>query len=406
VQYDVIVVGAGPAGSTAAYECTTSGLTTLLLEKYSMPREKPCGGAVMYHGLRLIREKIPSRLIERPIHGLRFILPHGKETEFISKKLIGITTRRPEFDEFLVKRAVRNGTEFHENSDVRNVTINQDSAKVTLKNGDEFESQFIIGADGVNSVVSRSVGLRPIRKDLTKVGLGMESDVYVGEDNVIHAMNGNPTILEILPVENRISYGWIFPKREHLGIGIAGAAVHMRRLRPAFDEFCKSVENRIGMPVPVKTRRTYFIGGDGLHNKNVTSRLVLVGDAAGFVDPMMGEGIAYAMKSAVYASQVISEAVAKGRHDEAFLSKYQNIVQNEFGGHFAVAAKVGIRGASFAESVLTIANGLRLSSDIMAMVARGEIKYSHIPITLLTKLPKELPSIIRRVVQSKIAYQS
>ncbi|MFX1580221.1 MAG: NAD(P)/FAD-dependent oxidoreductase, partial [Promethearchaeota archaeon] len=101
MTYDVIVVGAGPAGSTAAYDCSKQGLKTLLLEKYKLPREKPCGGAVMYRALRIIEGKMPRDLVEQKIYGLRFILPDGKKTEFISDKMIGITVFRDRFDEFL-----------------------------------------------------------------------------------------------------------------------------------------------------------------------------------------------------------------------------------------------------------------------------------------------------------------
>ena len=404
MQYDVIVVGAGPAGSIAAYECAKSGLTTALLEKYSLPRDKPCGGAVMYHGLKLVKEGIPRTLVERPIYGLRFVLSHGNETEFVSEKLIGITTMRSKFDEFLAKRAVRKGAELHEKSRVVKVTVNQNYANVILKNGATLQSYYVIGADGVNSVVSRSLGLRPVRKDLTKVGLGMESDVYVGEESVQQALGGNPTVLEILPVENTISYGWIFPKREHLGIGIAGAGVFMRHLRPVFDGFCKSVEKRTGIPLSIKKRRTYFLGGDGLNNKNVMSRAILVGDAAGFVDPMMGEGIAYAMKSATFAAQIISDAANQRRYDEESLSTYQNLCIKEFSQHFGMASRVGQRVNNFGELILTKANGHKFASEIMAMIARGELNYSQIPYTILKRLPKELPSIIRHIVQSRIEH--
>ena len=94
MHYDVVVVGAGPAGSIAAYESARAGHTTLLLEKFLIPREKSCGGAVMYHGLHTLRSKIPKSIVEQKIYGLRFVLPNGEKAEFVSDKMIGITVPR------------------------------------------------------------------------------------------------------------------------------------------------------------------------------------------------------------------------------------------------------------------------------------------------------------------------
>jgi len=398
----VIVVGAGPAGSIAAYECAKHGLTTLCLEKSTIPREKPCGGAVMYRGLRILGGHLPRSLVEQEIYGLRFSLPNGTTSEFISDKMIGITVFRDRFDEHLVKRAVNAGSEFMENTFVIHASTSDETAKIRLKDGREFKSKFIIGADGVNSIVSRSLGLRPQRKDLTKVGLGMESDFYVGAEGVSHAMNGNPSVLEIIPAEDRISYGWVFPKREHLAIGVAGSGVHMRALRPTFDRFYKNIEKKIGIPLSLEKRRTSFLGGDGLGSVNVVDRAILVGDAAGFVDPMMGEGIAYAMQSSIFAADVIINAIEQGKHDSVQLSEYHALCKKEFSANFQMAAWAGSRGTSFAERVLPSVNGFKFASDVMAMIARGEIGYADIPYVVLKKLPRELPHILQHVVQSRI----
>ncbi|MFX1559766.1 MAG: NAD(P)/FAD-dependent oxidoreductase [Promethearchaeota archaeon] len=402
MTYDVIVVGAGPAGSTAAYECAKQGLKTLLLEKYKIPREKPCGGAVMYRGLRIIGERVPRELVERRIYGLRFLLPNGGNTEFISDKLIGITVFRDRFDEYLARRASDAGAELKDETRVVDATVSSESAKVRLADGSEFSSKYLLGADGVNSVVSRTLGLRPKRKELTKVGLGMESDFYVGEEGVMKATGGTPSILEVCPVEGRVSYGWVFPKRRHLAIGIAGAGVHMKALRPKFDLFYKSVEKRTGVELHLEKRRTYFLGGDGLGSKNVTQRAILIGDAAGFVDPLMGEGIAYAMQSGEFAVSVITKAFDENRHDEETLSEYQNLCQKKFSANFALASRVGVRGPSLAELILPRVNGHRLAAEIMTMVARGEIGYSDIPYVVLKRLPREFPTIIKHVIQSHI----
>ncbi len=234
----------------------------------------------------------------------------------------------------------------------------------------------------------------------------MESDFHVGAEGVLEAMKGDPSILSIVPAENRVSYGWVFPKREHLSVGIAGAAAHMLSLRPMFDAFCRRMEKKIGVELTAAKRRTCFLGADGVVSKNVMDRVILVGDAAGFVDPMMGEGIAYAMKSGVYAAEVILRALEEEKHEEGFLSQYQDLCVKEFGANFRMAEWAGLRGTSFAEFVLTKASGHRLASEILAMLARGDIGYSAIPQTIVKSLPRELPDILRRIVQSRMASSS
>ena len=402
MTYDVIVVGAGPAGSIAAYNCAKLGFKTLLLEKCSLPREKPCGGAVMYRGLRLIEGKVPKKLVEQRIFGLRFLLADGRSTEFVSNKLIGITVFRASFDEFLARRARDGGADLEENAHVIDASVSHASANVQLADGRSYDGRYLLGADGVNSVISRSLGLRPQRKDLTKVGLGMESDFHVGKEGVLKATGENPSILEMSPVEGRVSYGWVFPKKEHLAIGIAGAAVHMRSLRQRFDSFYRRVEKRTGVSLHLEKRRTFFLGGAGLKSRNVTRRAILIGDAAGFVDPLMGEGIAYAMKSGEFAASVINKAFNEDRYDEEMLSEYQGLCRKEFSANFAMASRVGVRGSSMADFILPRADGHKLASEVMTMVARGEIGYADIPYVVLKRLPREFPAIIKQVVRSHL----
>lgn len=398
MSYDVIVVGAGPAGAVAAYETARLGLKTLLLEKFTLPRDKPCGGAVMYRGIRIVHGKIPSQIVEQKIYGLRFVLPDGRQATFRADRLIGITVFRSLFDEFLARRAEAAGAELQEQARVVKVSVDDWCAQVKLENGNEFESKFIIGADGVNSIVSRSVDLRPARKNPYRIGLGMEADFHVGSDGVMKAMRGDPSILEIIPVDGRVSYGWMFPKKEHLAIGIAGASVHMHPLRPIFESFRKKLEARIGLQLVPDKRRTYFLGGDGILGENYTKRALLVGDAAGFVDPMMGEGIAYAMRSGQLAAKVVDNCIRKENYETKYLLEYQRLCHDEFAANFAMAEWAGLKGTAFAETLLTRAKDLEMSSEILSALARGEIGYSHIPPIVLKKLPRELPKIIQRTV--------
>ncbi|MCK5238821.1 MAG: NAD(P)/FAD-dependent oxidoreductase [Candidatus Thorarchaeota archaeon] len=403
MNYDVIVVGAGPAGTIAAYETASAGHRTLLLEKFSIPRDKSCGGAVMYHGLHMIKQKMPRSLVEREIYGLRFVLQNGEKAEFISNKMIGITVQRAYFDEFLARLAEKAGAEVVDKARVVSVDTNREYAIVELDDGNKLRSKFVVGADGVNSIVSRSLNLRPKRKDLSKVGLGMESDFYVGESGVLQAMQGNPSVLEIRPLDGRVGYGWVFPKREHLAIGVAGSGTQMHPLKPIFERFHKNMESKLKVKLIPEKRRTYFLGGDGLRSKNVTTRALLIGDAAGFVDPMMGEGIAYAMRSGYYAACVIDNCIKSNMYDEQSLMQYQRLCYNEFASNFATATWAGIKGTFLTESLLPRISGHKLASDIMASVARGEIGYSAIPVTVFRKLPGELPNILRHIIQSRLA---
>lgn len=397
--YDVIVVGAGPAGSITAYETARAGLKTLLLEKFSLPRIKPCGGAVMYRGLHILK-RLPHSLVERKIYGLKFVMPSGRNVAFRTDKLIGITTNRDEFDAYLAHRAEDMGAELMERARVKEVSITNDAVVCALADGREFRSRFLIGADGVNTVVGHAVGLRG-KKDMTRVGLGMESDFVVGADTVDSIFGGDPSILEIRPVRNRISYGWIFPKRDRLAIGVAGAAVHMHPLRGIFDSFVRNIEQLFGITLTPERRGTSFLGADGVVNPNVVDRVILVGDAAGFVDPMMGEGIAYAMRSGLYAATTIVEALENDRHDAAFLSRYQKKCRDEFAANFMMAEWAGTRGTSFAEAVLTRAANLSISGEILAMLARGELGYSDLPAYVVRKIPREIPHILRNLLVNR-----
>jgi flavin-dependent dehydrogenase len=231
----------------------------------------------------------------------------------------------------------------------------------------------------------------------------MESDFFVGSDGVLQATNNDPHVLQIIPVQDRLAYGWIFPKKEHLAIGVAGGAIHMQPLRPIFESFRKSLEKRLDIELESQKRRTHFIGGWGLKNQNVTERVMLIGDAAGWVDPMMGEGISYAMNSGVISAQVARDAIESDRYDSRFLEQYHQRCAHDCADNFVMAAWAGSRGIDFAESLLVRATRLDIASDLMAMVARGEIRYSDIPSRVIRELPRKLPSIIRQIVTERIS---
>jgi 2-polyprenyl-6-methoxyphenol hydroxylase-like FAD-dependent oxidoreductase len=176
----------------------------------------------------------------------------------------------------------------------------------------------------------------------------------------------------------------------------------MHALRSVFDRFHRDVEERLHVHLPLEKRRTCFLGGDGLGSRNVTDRAILVGDAAGFVDPMMGEGIGYAMKSGVFAAAVIDSAVEEGKYDAAKLSEYQTLCRKEFSANFQMAAWAGSKGTPLAERILPRVSGYKFASDVMSMVARGEIGYADIPYHVLKSLPRQFPNMLMQMVKYRI----
>jgi 2-polyprenyl-6-methoxyphenol hydroxylase-like FAD-dependent oxidoreductase len=162
------------------------------------------------------------------------------------------------------------------------------------------------------------------------------------------------------------------------------------------------MEKYLGIELPIEKRYTYFLGGRGVLGPNVCKRAILVGDAAGFVDPLMGEGIAYAMRSAIHAVETIQECNQGGAVSSKHLMKYHESCKKEFGANFQVAEWFGLRGASFAEWLLKKAEGHEISAEILTGLARGRFGYSHLPLILLRQLPSELPSLIEKMVRSHI----
>jgi flavin-dependent dehydrogenase len=117
---------------------------------------------------------------------------------------------------------------------------------------------------------------------------------------------------------------------------------------------------------------------------------------------MMGEGIAYAMQSSKIAVDVIDQAIAENQYDADSLWKYHHLCRKEFLANFQMASWMGSRGISFASNLLPRMSDHKLASDIMAMVARGEIGYADIPYIILKKIPRQIPSFIKHVLQSYI----
>lgn len=307
-DYDVIVVGAGPGGATAARFCTQAGLKTLLVEKEQLPRYKPCGGCLSLKAVRLLDFDF-SPVIENTIYEAKFTYCL-KDPFFIkSKEPIAFMVMRDRFDQFLIEKAQEKGARILEGERVIRVAEGDDRVEVELANGGRFCCEYLIGADGPQSIIARSLSLSPLKGNGN--GIGVESEIPLKSiidfpKDDLHLIH-----LDFGGVPN--GYGWVFPKREWLSIGIGGMFREGKKTNPRqyFFTFIRGLnylhegktERIVGHPLP------YFYDEGQRVSRG---RSLIVGDAAHVMDPLIGEGIYYALRSGMLAAEAIIQSKEKG----------------------------------------------------------------------------------------------
>jgi len=323
-SHDVIVVGAGPAGATLAYELAKKGIGVLVLEKEKLPRYKCCAGAVTSKTAKLLDFDI-SGVVEDVINEVSFTFNLGDPYLGQHSQPLVYTVMRDVFDYFLVTRAQQMGAVFMDGQKVMRIQVSADWVEISTAD-DIFRSRLVVGADGAYSVVVKELGMG---RSMEYVA-GIESEIVVPEEEMAKWKSRVRIDLGCIPG----GYAWVFPKRDYLSIGAGCLASKARHLDRYHQKFLNSLS--IGS-YTIARSSSHLIPTCTKGRLVWQDKALLLGDAAGLADPLTGEGIYNAIQSAQLATPVIENSLARGK---VGLQDYQQVVEKKIMSELRIARKL------------------------------------------------------------------
>jgi len=335
-EYDVIIVGGGPAGSMAALEIAKSNLSVCILDrKTKIGSPVRCGEAIGFSGLNKFFKPKKSWIASK-INSINLVSPNSTNVKINFKMETGYILNRIKFDSGLSDLAKSKGADIYTNANVTGLIYEHDficGVKVKYLGKEKLiRSKVVIGADGIESRVGRWGKIKTLvkMKDMESCIQYSVSNIRVQKKEMCMYMGQ-----KFAPG----GYLWIFPKggdRANIGIGISGKYSKHKTAKKYLDEF-------IEQNFPLANIESVVCGGvicASPIKEPINNGLMLVGDAAHQTNPMTGGGISSGMKAGAIAGEVAVEAVNSKKYDKKFLMKYPQLMFKEFGSRYEKLYKI------------------------------------------------------------------
>jgi len=359
--WDVAVVGAGPAGLSAAAAAARTGARTVVLERAVHPRYKTCGGGLIGTALAALGTDLPVPVRER-IDAATFTLNGKRELTRQGDDVLLAMVLREEFDDVLRQAAVQAGATVRQRAFVRTVGEEAGVACARLADGTEVRASTLVGADGSAGVTARYVGV-----EFSQVDLGLEVEV-AAPARVQKEWNGR-ILIDWGPIPS--SYGWVFPKADRLTVGVIAPRGNSDQTK----KYLRAFIDRLGLS-------SYpFLNDSGHLTRCRTQssplrrgRVLVAGDAGGLLEPWTREGISFALRSGAAAGTHAAKAALSPDEDSAdhaldgyVEAVYQRLVPEMDAGRRVVAA--------FSRHPAVVHAGLRTSAGwrVFTKFCRGEL---------------------------------
>jgi geranylgeranyl reductase family protein len=309
--WDAIIVGAGPAGCACAYDLASAAKRVLLLDKSEFPRMKACAGGLTMKTVRALRYSIEP-IVRQSIDRMVLEERDSSRIPVRNKKSICVMTERAELDAYCLAKTIEAGAVFQR---IRRIaSISEDADAVVVSTQDEvMRGRFLVGADGVNSQV------RHLTSDA-----GWFRTAFAIEANVRRDAQKDDLVFDFAPIMS--GYGWVFPKRDHVNVGLYSLDPNEKLNRSRLSAY---ISGRFGNDAEAGNFVGQHAGFGAAQHRVDKSRIFLVGDAGGFVDLLTGEGIYGAVISGqAAAASIISELEKKAPAKETFIILTENLRQN------------------------------------------------------------------------------